>query len=232
MRMRAAVFVRRTGAEGLGHVGWAFDCGDGTFGVGSVENPGHTLRTRPPDTGFWAIRARDPIRSMRQRRYVEFKVIDLDQGDPARAWRVTAWVSRHFYVVFGHNCMNATYDILRAYGVGNLPAPARHWEPNHWFDHVRGRHFLIDADAVSLESEGRHPAPVGAPLPDIDSLLTRAPDNIEPLTPDWRVANTQPWHDLQAAMASAPPMPADRIADRSLKRAGIVAKIARLLSGH
>ena len=71
MKMCAVVFVRRTGARGLGHVGWAFECGDGTFDAGSVENPRHSLRTSPHDMGFWTIRTHDPIKPMRKRRYTE-----------------------------------------------------------------------------------------------------------------------------------------------------------------
>lgn len=35
---RVLVFVRRTGANGLGHIGWAFEWMNGWFNAGSVEN--------------------------------------------------------------------------------------------------------------------------------------------------------------------------------------------------
>ncbi|MGZ3643359.1 MAG: hypothetical protein ACXVCM_05855 [Ktedonobacteraceae bacterium] len=35
---RAVVFVRRLGANGLGHIGWAFEWNNGWFNTGSVEN--------------------------------------------------------------------------------------------------------------------------------------------------------------------------------------------------
>src|SRR5262245_36349739 len=82
----AAIFVRRTGADGTGHVGWAFACHGGIFCAGSVENPRHTLRTRPEHMGFWTVRTHDPIAPMRERAYNEFKVIDLDRGNSIYAW--------------------------------------------------------------------------------------------------------------------------------------------------
>src|SRR5437773_10781009 len=92
MQAKAVVFLRRSGADGIGHVGWAFDNGDGTFTAGSIENPHHSLHTNRRKMGFWAVRARDPIVPMRDRRYHEFKVIDLAQGDQNAAIRVVKWV--------------------------------------------------------------------------------------------------------------------------------------------
>jgi hypothetical protein len=202
------VFVRRSGADGVGHVGWAFDGGDGTFNTGSEENPRHTLRTRPQQMGFWMIRTRDPIEPMRERAYAELKVIDLAEGDPAYAWQVVAWLSHRPYDVFGHNCLNMTYDVLRAYGVPNLPAPAHHWEPNHWFDRVAGRHYQIDADDVALEADTGGRAPTGLQLPDCDSLISGQLVGITPAIPAWRIADTPEWNELQAAISAAPMMPA------------------------
>src|SRR5690349_1767561 len=69
MLAKAVVFLRRSGADGIGHVGWAFDNADGTFTTGSIENPRHTFYTNPHDMGFWVVRVRDPISPMRARRY-------------------------------------------------------------------------------------------------------------------------------------------------------------------
>jgi hypothetical protein len=208
MNAVAVVFVRRSGADGIGHVGWAFGCGDQTFNAGSVENPHHTLHTQPQKMGFWTIRTRDPIAPMREHAYNEFKVIELAHADPGYAWRVVAWASRKPYDVFGRNCMDVTYDVLRAYGVPHLPVPAHHWEPNHWFDRVQGRHYEIDADGVGLEAGGPKQTPPGPDLPDLDSLLTGPPVGIEPTVPSWRTPNTSEWFELQAAIAAAPAMPA------------------------
>ncbi|KPV52404.1 hypothetical protein SE17_15710 [Kouleothrix aurantiaca] len=222
--MRAVVFVRRSGARGLGHAGWAFDCGDGSFCVGSVENPLHHLRTPPRSDGFWALRTRDPIQPMRQRHYTDFKVISLAEADIARAWRTVAWVSSQPYEVFGHNCMDATYDVLRAYGVGHLPVPAHHWEPNHWFDCVDApRYHIGDAD-VLLEQAGRSRA--GVALPDLDSLITTTPADITPEIPTWRAPQHPDWHHFQADLRAAQHAPARKW------RPSLAARLAHFLTRH
>jgi hypothetical protein len=202
MQAKAVVFLRRSGADGIGHVGWAFDNGDGTFTAGSIENPHHSLHTNPHAMGFWIVRAHDPIIPMRERRYNEFKVIDLGQGDLNAAIRVVKWVSRQPYEIIGHNCMNATYDVLRAYGVDRLPVPAHHWEPNHWFDRVQGRHYKIDVDDVQLESN-MGAATSGPVQTDVESLFSDSSSTIEPLQPAWRTANTPAWREFEAARAAA-----------------------------
>lgn len=229
MPVCAVVFVRRSGARGIGHVGWAFDCGDGTFNAGSVENPRHTLRTPPVNMGFWTIRTADPIDPMRKRSYDEFKLITLDQGDPAYAWQVVAWVSQQPYEVIGRNCMDVTYDVLRALGVAHLPVPAHHWEPNHWFNHVHGQHYRIDADDVTLESDGHRPTLIGPVLPDREILIDRPLAGVTPAVPRWRIANTPEWHEFQAAMAAAPPMPAAKTRSCEAAHVRIVDKIRRVL---
>jgi len=221
--MRAIVFVRRSGAKGAGHVGWAFDCGDGTFGVGSIENPRHSLRTLPQQMGFWSVRTDNPFVPMRQRAYTEYKLLAIEPAEPGFAWQVVAWLSHQPYEVFYHNCMNATYDVLRAFGVAHLPAPAHHWEPNHWFDHVPGPAIALEPGGAAASAPVR-PSPVLSrkhlPIGDLDS--------IQPATPPWRTANTREWRALQQAMAAAPPMPGR--AAKPARRAGVmVAALRRLL---
>ena len=204
MQAKAVVFLRRSGADGIGHVGWAFDNGDGTFTTGSIENPRHWLRTSPHEMGFWAVCARDPIIPMRDRRYNEFKVINLGQGDLNAATRVVKWVSQQPYAVVGHNCMNATYDVLRAYGVERLPVPAHHWEPNHWFDRVQAQHYQIDANGVRIESDAHGAATCGPADADVASLFADDSSTIKPLQPAWRTANTSAEREFQSALAAAP----------------------------
>lgn len=205
--MRAVVFVRRTGAKGAGHVGWAFECGDGTFNVGSIENPRHSLRTRPSQMGFWAERIADPIAPMRSRAYTHFKLIDVAPANPGFAGQVVAWLGRRPYDLFGHNCMNATYDVLRAFGLKGLPAPAHHWEPNHWFNHVRGCEYGIGAHDVILDlHSGARDIDVD-PVSDAASIRSAPFQALIPAQPRWRIPHTPEWHALQREMAAAPPMP-------------------------
>jgi hypothetical protein len=199
----AVVFVRRTGADGLGHVGWAFTDGADTFSVGSVENPHHSLRTPPEQMGFWVMRTRDPIAPMRVRAYTELKVIDLAQSDPMYAWQVVTWHRHRPYDIIGCNCMDVTYDILRAFGVPKLPVPAYHWEPNHWFDHVQGQRYQIDQDdaVIQLMRQGR--AASSPALPDRDGLIVNQLRNRATAIPAWRTAHTPEWDVFQADLAAA-----------------------------
>ena len=64
---RAVVFVRRSGANGLGHIGWAFEWHNGWFHAGSVENPAGKISAKPPDMGFWAAHTLEPVALMRNK---------------------------------------------------------------------------------------------------------------------------------------------------------------------
>lgn len=224
--MRALVFVRRSGAKGAGHVGWAFDCGDGTFSVGSIENPRHSLRTLPQQMGFWAVRTADPLAPMRQRAYTEYKLLEIEPASPGFAWRVVMWLSERPYEVFLHNCMDATYDVLRAYGVPDLPVPAHHWEPNHWFNYVPGTSIALQPSGAA---DSGHLLPQPAPSPNHVQVSGLA--HLQSAQPPWRSANTDEWHALQQAMAAAPPMPG-QLAKPAYRSKGVVAALRRLLGMH
>ena len=49
---RAVVFVRRLGANGLGHIGWAFEWKNGWFNTGSVENKTNKPFAKAEDMDF------------------------------------------------------------------------------------------------------------------------------------------------------------------------------------
>lgn len=213
MVKRAIIFLRRHAAHGIGHVGWAFLEEKDTFNAGAIENPLGTLRTLPANMGFWTKRTRNPIKPMRTRRYDEFKVIELAQADPAYARRVVAWVRQQPYEIVHQNCMDATYDVLRAYGLTNLPVPAHHWEPNHWFDSIQGEHYRIDGKGVAVEDDHVHPIIIGAVEPDEESFeisSSSEPPAEEPTVPTWRIPHTPEGIAFQAAMLTAPPMPAHK----------------------
>lgn len=202
----AIAFVRRTGADGIGHVGWAFTDDDDIFSVGSVENPHHTLRTRPQQMGFWVLRTRDPVAPMQARGYTELKVINLRLGDPVYAWQVVTWHRRKPYDIIGRNCMDVTYDVLRAFGVADLPVPAHHWEPNHWFDHLHGRHYSIDRDEIVLLPKHSHISPTATRLAQ-NTRRSFALRGIASAIPAWRRANTWEWIRLHADLAVAHLLP-------------------------
>ena len=216
MRPIALVFNRPTGADGTGHVGWGFMLGDDTFLVGSVDNPPHTLHTSPDKMGFWAVRTRDPIGVARAHAYTEMKVIELDQGDSEEAVHVVAWHSHKPYKLFGCNCMDVSYDILRAFGLDNLPTPAHDWEPNHWFDHTQGRYDRIEGQSISLETDPKGQAPTSVPLPAVDGRFTDVHEAIEPTVPAWRREHTAEADDFDAAKRNAPSLPSTATHRRGL----------------
>lgn len=230
---QAIVFLRRHAALGAGHVGWAFaDDGD-IFNVGAIENPRGTLRTAPAAMGFWNLRTRDPIEPVRERRYDEFKIIEVEQANPAAARRVVTWVRQKPYDIIGCNCMNATYDVLRAYGVTQLPVPAYHWEPDHWFDHITGKHYCIDQDGISEETGDKKAIVIGAAESDVKSLNTNPPEET-PLMPTWRATNTEDAQSFQSAMTTAPAMPQSSAHPHSRPPAeSLLTKLRHLLGiGH
>ncbi|MBV9390030.1 MAG: hypothetical protein JOZ78_26705 [Chroococcidiopsidaceae cyanobacterium CP_BM_ER_R8_30] len=187
--LRAAVFVRRCGASGAGHVGWAFDYTDGTSNVGAVENTQGYPLEGPKDMAFWTVRTSEIVAPMKLRHYDEFKLIEVQHPNPTDAWQAVQWVGHHWYAFAWYNCMDSTYDVLRAFGVPDLPPPALHWLPNGWFDKILGQSYFVN---------------------EVENLRTKA-EAIEPLTispletappPTWRIPTTPQWQDLQDSLAA------------------------------
>ena len=229
MLNRAIIFVRRGAAYGIGHVGWAFAEDNDVFSAGAVENHGGGLHTSPKEMGFWARRTRDPITPMRARHYDEFKVIDLAQADPMGAKRVVAWVHQHAYEAFGRNCKDDAYDVLRAYGIQNLPVPAHHWEPNHWFNQVQGTHYQIDGDGVAPEDDKMKPAMSDAVEPDLDSLNDSPYLEEKPSAPTWRTSETEAFRAFQLAIEAALPMAVTANLRNQPPIQGLLGRLLRLL---
>jgi len=229
MANRALIFVRRSGAYGIGHVGWGFVDDNGAFNVGAVENHSGGLHTSPSEMGFWTLRTRDPIAPMRDRHYDEFKLIDLVQADPLGAKQVVAWVKQQAYAALGRNCMDDAYDVLRAYGAQQLPVPAHHWEPNHWFNQVQGVHYHIVGDGVAPEDDTLKPAEIGAVEPDLASLNDASFAEETPVAPRWRTPESAEFHSFQAEMKAALPMRQADSRPQQSARSGLIIRLLRLL---
>ncbi len=122
--MRAAAFVRYHSGDGFGHVGWAFNVGDGVANAGSVENHSGHLFSPSKDMGFWSQFMRDPATAMRSREYDDVKSVDVANADPVLAYRTTLWIQQTGYRAIFRNCEDNVYDVLRAYGVPNLTPPS------------------------------------------------------------------------------------------------------------
>ena len=78
---RAIVFVRHPGANGLGHIGWAFEWNNGWFNAGSVENQAGKPFVKAQEMGFWSVHTLDPIGAMQKQilTYDEYKVFYVTQ---------------------------------------------------------------------------------------------------------------------------------------------------------
>jgi len=190
--MRAAVFIRYRSGDGFGHVGWAFDAGDGRVEAGSVENHSGHVFTPATGMGFWDDRSADPVDQMRKRGYDDLKWVEVQNADPVRAHRTVLWIKHEAYKVLHRNCEDDAYDVLRAYGVQHLRWPTIFWFPKSWFGRFRGTlehvaEFEWKADTPRLRS-----APLdfarGGSIPRHDSDALRATDM--PWRPTWR----RQWH--------------------------------------
>lgn len=152
--MRSAAFVRYGGADGMGHVGWAFDLSQSEVNAGAVENPLGTPTCDPATMGYWDDSSSTPMASMQQRAYNDLKFVALpkSEAEAEAAYRTAKWVGLQPYCAFGRNCLDDTYDVLRSYGVPNLPLPSRDLMPDKWFIDLDGqiekRYVLVRQGAV------------------------------------------------------------------------------------
>ena len=191
---RAVVFVRRPGANGLGHIGWTFEWTNGWFNAGSVENESRKALAQPQDTGFWSAHALDPIRAMQKQlmTYDEYKVFYVTQPRPKDAWRTVVWESRQPYIVVRHNCNDIAYDILRTYGVTELLDPVEGLVPNDWYDTQPGRSYVIEKNPtipLHLHKVSKRP------LATKEIMLT-IPEHIQGTQPPWRMHVWRSWQEL------------------------------------
>jgi len=149
--MRACIFLRRSGAMGLGHVGWAFEKEDGIFYAGAVENPSGSPVAHPDDIGFWSVKTKDPVGHMRKRAYDTYKIIGLRKGNHVRAWSKVLQVKKSWYTLLFGNCMDDTYNVLKEYGVPSMPLPGVSVTPNNWYDSMNWKEYPVNSLRSSAE---------------------------------------------------------------------------------
>jgi hypothetical protein len=187
--MRAGAFVRRSGAFGLGHVGWAFQYADGSYCDGSVENPAGTAVSPPGQTGFWTERVVDPDVPMQLRAYDAFKLFEVASTTPDHADKTVAWVAQQPYLVIFRNCMDDAYDVLRSYGVQDLPLPFLEITPNNWFDQLSPASQPVTAEALRVA--GLIPVTRVSSKPRPAMAKAEAPAWRTPGTPEWQALNQE-----------------------------------------
>jgi hypothetical protein len=140
--------VRRNGAMGMGHVGWAFEWPTGWFNAGSVENRLGGAYEPPGKTDFWSVHTQKPLASLYEYgpTYDEFKVFDVPHPHPHEAWKTVVWISRQPYAVQRRNCADAAYDVLHTFGVDNILDTAQKVFPNEWYDSLPGASHTISQE--------------------------------------------------------------------------------------
>ena len=191
---RAIVFVRHPGANGLGHIGWAFEWNNGWFNAGSVENQAGKPFVKPQDMGFWSVHTLDPIGAMQKQAitYDEYKVFYVTQPRPKDAWKTVIWESRQPYSVFRHNCNDVAYDILRAYGVTELLDPVEGLVPNDWYDAQPGPSYIIQETPmipIHLHMMSKRELV-------LKEIILTIPPHIQGTPPSWRVNGWRAWYEL------------------------------------
>jgi uncharacterized membrane protein HdeD (DUF308 family) len=195
---RAIVFVRHPGANGLGHIGWAFEWNNGWFNAGSVENKERKPFAQPQEMGFWSAHTLDPIGVMQKQPvpYDEYKIFYVKQPCPKGAWMTVIWESREPYVILRHNCVDVAYDILRAYGATDLLDPAEEVVPNDWYDALPGRSYVIEENpAIPLHLHKMSKRELAT-----KEILLTIPPHVNGTPPPWRVNGWRAWQELNRAL--------------------------------
>ncbi len=137
----------------LGHVAWGYEYPNGEWLIGAVEGPDW----RGGLNGFWAVK-RPNLRSalmyfakMKEQgaEYNCYKLLTVTPRthvSPEYADQMVRWISQQKYELFGRNCMNSAYDVLRAfcngkYNFADLPHPNGNWIPNGWFNAIQTHEY-------------------------------------------------------------------------------------------
>jgi hypothetical protein len=193
---RAVVFVRRSGAKGLGHVGWAFEWKTGWFNTGSVENRSNAAFAAPDKMDFWTTHSLQPVATMLQQPpgYDEFKVFHVANPHPKDAWKTVVWISRQPYSVVRRNCSDCVFDVLRAYGVADLVDTAQENVPSRWYDALPAQSYpIVDETAIPLDPSR---AEALARLP-VQEVKLRIPPRIKAVPPPWRARGGRAWYEVR-----------------------------------
>lgn len=155
------LFVNTKQAARLGHVGWGFLLADGkTYMFGSTD---HLYRHHEMDLPAWINYMSVPpgehtdwwcgygtredmlkamARSSEHIWYHKCKGVEIQNADPSAAEKVAREQQFAGWTVLTNNCVQQTYEIVKAYGADcKIPSP---WEnpfnliPRVWFDSFTG----------------------------------------------------------------------------------------------
>lgn len=148
------VFLRKDGAPlpvgCAGHVAWGFAVQgqqDLDAVAGATENY-KGIADIPPggDTGFWWTKFpadREMFQEMSRRNYDGYKVATVRDFNADAALSIARDTAGRGYNWFNNNCLNHVWDILKAYGVDDLPLTQFHPSPNDWFAQFNGEYHNL-----------------------------------------------------------------------------------------
>ena len=140
----AIIAIRTNSAFGLGHIGVGYQNSNGNYLCGAVEGKDNLPYIAPgDDNGGWIKSYRDiggVMGAFRSRGYNSIKVISVDYPNPENAGDVIQDFVIRGYNVANDNCLTATDDVLRAYGVSSLPNPKT---PNSYYSQVSGTEYYL-----------------------------------------------------------------------------------------
>ncbi|WP_433179806.1 hypothetical protein [Actinoallomurus sp. CA-150999] len=155
---RVCVFLAPQGAKGNGHVGWAFQeppkdhwFFGATEGQPGEEGGPNSKKINPgqnngawEDNGTWQ-KVLDTFRNVKAGEhpggyYKQYTCKNTtDSSVHAADLQGQANKGRGYYL-WGNNCMNHSYDVLKSYGAGltdpNNPKWISNWRPNDWVDNL------------------------------------------------------------------------------------------------
>jgi uncharacterized membrane protein HdeD (DUF308 family) len=191
---RAIVFIRRSAADGLGHIAWGFEWMNGWFNVGAVENLKSKPFANPVEMGFWSTHTLDPIATMQHQEYPydEYKLFFVQQPRPKDTWKTVIWESRQPYSFVHHNCCDVAYEILRTYGCTELLDPAKEFAPNDWYDALPGRSYSIaEYPAIPVSLHKRSHREIAT-----REISLTIPAHMKGSPPPWRKPRWRPWEEL------------------------------------
>ncbi|MEU0205755.1 hypothetical protein [Streptomyces canus] len=156
----ACVFVKPDGAQKFGHVGWGFKIpGTGRWVYGAVENPSAKLYTPPGgDIGAWhAEGAYDRMLSemstdahypgTSEHPYSRYRCTKSSTHDVNSARAMISRVEARGFLVgvdprtgklTSRDCLDATYDVLKAYRTKRLTPAPKLSVPNVWVEELWG----------------------------------------------------------------------------------------------
>jgi len=171
----AFIAVKSSAVGGLGHVGVGFQNSDGTFTCGAIENTGGSpLVIRFLDNGGWVESDKtmpEVAVLFNALGYDGIKVIQVNNVDIEKAIKIINNFPKRGYAIGANDCLSATEDVLKAYGVDSLPLRIAHIAPKNFYENVKGEGYTwddskkryINSNGVSLiNSQNTQPSAANA----------------------------------------------------------------------